>query len=615
MADHLKYIDYLKGEKDILRSLTDQLPIGIYRTSVDGKILYANPALAKMLEYTLDEIYKVSVLDLYSDQTERLISRDFNKSGTKNTISKQLKFKTKSGRIITVNDITNIIKNEKGEVVYFDGSLEDITKKIVAEKALKESEARYKTLTDITVEGIIIHKGGIIVDANPSAQKITGYNFELVKGKSILDFIHPSSLDFVKSKLNTNFSGSFEVKIICANKSSIDIEIEAKNVVIDGEVNKVVAFRDISERKQIEKEILQLSTAITQSPVSVVITDLDGNIEYVNQKFTDVTGYTYEEAIGKNPRILKTEHTVPEDYKELWETISSGKIWRGEFLNKRKDGTHYWELASISPIIDEKGNIIKYIAIKEDITERKKTENALIKSEKELTQANATKNMFFSVIAHDLIGPIGNFGQLLNLLKENFNDISNNEKLDYINLLLRFSSKTNNLLEDLLLWARIQMNTLDFSVKTVNLKALIENSIGIVKEKASEKNIEIKTLVDDINIDLNKESIKTIIRNLLSNAIKFSHKNSQIEINSRLLQDNNTIEISIKDKGVGITKKNIDKLFKIEASFSTYGTEKEKGTGLGLILCKELVEKNSGAIWVESKENEGSTFFFTLPLK
>ncbi|MCK5171049.1 MAG: PAS domain S-box protein, partial [Bacteroidales bacterium] len=351
----------------------------------------------------------------------------------------------------------------------------DITKKIVAEKALKESEARYKTLTDITVEGIFIHKEGIIVDANPSAQKITGYNFELVKGKSILDFIHPNSLDFVKSKLNTNFSGSFEVKIVCANKSSIDIEIEAKNVLIDGEVNRVVAFRDISERKNIEKEILQLSTAITQSPVSVVITNLDGDIEYVNRKFTDVTGYTYEEAIGKNPRILKTEHTVSGDYKEMWETISSGKIWRGEFLNKRKDGTHYWELASISPIIDEKGNIIKYLAIKEDITERKKTLDALKKSEKELTQANATKNMFFSVIAHDLKGPIGNFGQLLSLLKENFNDISNDEKLDYINLLVGLSSKTHNLLEDLLLWARIQMNTLDFSVKTVNLKTLIES--------------------------------------------------------------------------------------------------------------------------------------------
>lgn len=615
MADHLKYIDHLNGEKNILRSLTDQLPIGIYRTSVDGKILYANSALAKMLEYSLDEIYKISAFDLYADKKERLTKNDFNKSDKKNTISKQLKFKTKSGRIITVNDITNIIQNEKGEVVYFDGSLEDITVKIEDKQALIESQERYKILTDLTIEGIIIHDNGIIIDTNASAQKMTGYDAEFLKGKSIYDFIHPNSVELSKKNVAIKFVGIFELEIIRKDKTSFIAEVEAKNVVINKKEVRAVALRDITKRKINEKEILQLSTAVTQSPASVVITDLNGDIEYVNQKFTDVTGYTYDEAIGKNPRILKTEHTVSEDYKELWETITSGKIWRGEFLNKRKDGTHYWELASITPIIDEDGNIIKYLAVKEDITERKKIEDALIKSEKELTQVNATKNMFFSVIAHDLIGPIGNFTQLLNLLKENFNDISNNEKLDYINLLMRLSSKTNNLLEDLLLWARIQMNTVDFSINKVNLKTLIKNSSEIVKEKANEKNIEIKTLVDDINIDINEESIKTVIRNLLSNSIKFSHKNSQIEINSRLLQDNNTIEISIKDKGIGITKKNIDKLFKIETSFSTFGTEKEKGTGLGLILCKELIEKNNGKIWVESKENEGSTFFFTLPLK
>ena len=615
MADHLKYIDHLNGEKNILRSLTDQLPIGIYRTSVDGKILYANSALAKMLEYSLEEIYKISAFDLYADKKERLTKNDFNKSDKKNTISKQLKFKTKSGRIITVNDITNIIQNEKGEVVYFDGSLEDITVKIEDKQALIESQERYKILTDLTIEGIIIHDNGIIIDTNASAQKMTGYDAEFLKGKSIYDFIHPNSVELSKKNVAIKFVGIFELEIIRKDKTSFIAEVEAKNVVINKKEVRAVALRDITKRKINEKEILQLSTAVTQSPASVVITDLNGDIEYVNQKFTDVTGYTYDEAIGKNPRILKTEHTVSEDYKELWETITSGKIWRGEFLNKRKDGTHYWELASITPIIDEDGNIIKYLAVKEDITERKKIEDALIKSEKELTQVNATKNMFFSVIAHDLIGPIGNFTQLLNLLKENFNDISNNEKLDYINLLMRLSSKTNNLLEDLLLWARIQMNTVDFSINKVNLKTLIKNSSEIVKEKANEKNIEIKTLVDDINIDINEESIKTVIRNLLSNSIKFSHKNSQIEINSRLLQDNNTIEISIKDKGIGITKKNIDKLFKIETSFSTFGTEKEKGTGLGLILCKELIEKNNGKIWVESKENEGSTFFFTLPLK
>ncbi|MCD4833346.1 MAG: PAS domain-containing sensor histidine kinase [Bacteroidales bacterium] len=613
MSDHPKYSDYINREKDTVSHLTDHLPVGIYRTTLDGKIIYANTALANMLEYSIEEIINISVKDLYVISKEResqlkLLTK------TSNTSCQEISLKTKSGNTIIARDTMTTVKDASGNIIYFDGILEDISEKKKAEEALKESQARYKILANLTIEGIIIHDNGIIIDTNPAIQKMTGYDADYLIGTNVFKFIHPDSQKLAKENLERQYSGIYELTIIRKNKSTFIAEIEVKNVLIDNKEYRVVALRDVTKRKNIEKEILSLSTAITQSPASVVITNLDGNIEYVNQKFTDVTGYTYDEAIGKNPRILKTEHTVSGDYKELWETISSGKIWRGEFLNKRKDGTNYWELASISPIIDKKGNIIKYLAIKEDITERKKTEDALIKSEKELSQANATKNMFFSVIAHDLKGPIGSFMQLLSLLKENFNDISNNEKLDYLNILTRLSSKTNSLLEDLLLWAQIQMNTLEFSIKSINLRTLAKNSIEIVEEKAREKNIEIKTQINDINVDINADSIKTVMRNLLSNSIKFSHKNSQIEINSKILKNSNTIEISIKDKGVGISEENIDKLFKIETSFSTYGTEKEKGTGLGLILCKELVEKNGGTIRVESEEDSGSTFFFTLLL-
>ncbi|MCK5170349.1 MAG: PAS domain S-box protein, partial [Bacteroidales bacterium] len=527
MSDPTKNSDYLNQEKGTVIHLTDHLPVGIYRTTVDGKIIYANLALANMLEYSSEEIINISVKDLYVTSKERE-SQIKLLTKISNTSCQEISLKTKSGNIIVARDTMTTVKDADGNILYFDGILEDISEKKKAEEALKESQARYKILTDLTIEGIIIHDNGIIVDTNPSIQKMTGYAAEYLKGKSVFEFIHPDSQKLVKENLEKQYSGTYELTIIRKDKSTFIAEVEVKNVLIENREYRVVAVRDATKRKNIEKEILQLSTAITQSPASVVITDLDGNIEYVNQKFTDITGYTYDEAIGQNPKILKTEHTPSEDYKEMWETISSGGIWRGEFLNKRKDGTLYWELASVSPIIDKDGTIIKYLAIKEDITERKKTEDALIKSEMELSQANATKNMFFSVIAHDLKGPIGSFMQLLNLLKENFNDISNDEKLNYLNIIISLSSKTNNLLEDLLLWARIQMNTLDFSIKTVNIKTLIQNSIGIVEEKASEKNIEIKTQLDDINVDINEASIKTVIRNLLSNSIKFSHKNSQI---------------------------------------------------------------------------------------
>ena len=234
----------------------------------------------------------------------------------------------------------------------------------------------------------------------------------------------------------------------------------------------------------------------------------------------------------------------------MWEIISKGGTWRGEFLNKKKDGTIYWELASISPIIDESGKIIRYLAVKENITERKQTEEALIKSEKELSESNATKNMFFSIMAHDLKGPIGSFLQLLNLFKANFNDISNDEKLDYINILIGLSSKTNNLLEDLLIWARIQMNTIEYKLNRVNLDSIINKSIHIVEEKAKEKKITIDSKIDSsLQVLANEDSVHTIIRNLLSNAIKFSHKDSVVNISSTV--KDNIVEISVNDNGVG----------------------------------------------------------------
>lgn len=497
MADHLKYINYLRGEKDIVRSLTDQLPIGIYRTSFDGKILYANPTLAKMLEYDLGELYKLNSKELFIKKEQRDKEIQSLLQTPDDKVTQELHLKTKSGKTIIAKDIVNVIRNRKGNIKYFDGVLEDIT-----------------------------------------------------------------------------------------------------------------------STRNAEQEILKLSTAVTQSPVSIILTDLKGNIEYVNPKFTDVTGYAASEVIGKNPRILKTEHTASDSYKEMWEIISSGGTWRGEFLNKHKDGTNYWELASISPIIDNQGNTIQYLAIKEDITERKAIQDALIKSELELKQANATKNMFFSIMAHDLKGPIGSFYQLLSLYKDNFNELSKDEKLDYVNILLGLSGKTNNLLEDILLWARIQMNTLEFETGNYSLNNIITETIYLLKERCSEKDI---TIISDVNneidVNVNRDSVKTILRNLLSNAIKFSPRKSKIKISAKLTNNKEFIQISIQDKGVGIPKENIDKLFKIESTFTTYGTEKEKGTGLGLILCKELVKKNGGEIRVESKEDIGSTFHFTIPIK
>lgn len=737
----------LKQSESKYRTLTNQLPVGIYRTTPEGKILFANKSLASMLEYKKDEIYKINASELYAEIEERNAEIASISDVPDIFATKEIKLKTKSGKIIIVNDSVRIIRDENGKALYYDGVLEDISARKETEKALRlneekyryiaenvndyiwtmdknfqvtfispsikgvlgftadevmkmslnfleteglknvkqvlaerrdkvtkgiidntqrffefktthkngsevwiemstnpvynednefagligvnrditerkkaqeklnESQARFKILTEMTIEGIVIHDSGTIIDTNPSLQKMLGATGDYLKGRSIFEFIKSRSQEITLQRIESKSTGTYEAILFRLDKTTFPAELEAKNVIIDNKKLRVVAVRDITERKISEKEILKLSTAVTQSPASIVITDLKGNIEYVNPQFTKITGYGSSEALGKNPRILKSGYTSHEEYDKLWKTITSGGMWKGEFHNRKKDGTLYWELATISPIIDETGKIIQYIGVKEDITARKEAEDALKLSEKELKHANATKDLFFSIIAHDLKGPIGNFVQFLELITVKANDYTESEKEDIIKTLYDLSIKTNDLLEDLLLWSRIQMNKIDLTPEKNNLLRIANSSIAIVKENAKKKNIEIINLIDEnTEFFANDTAVKTILRNLLSNAIKFSHRQSKVTLKSTpYLNDNNFIEVTISDNGVGISKETIEKLFRIETNVTTYGTEKEKGTGLGLILCRELVEKNGGRIWVESIENEGSTFHFTIP--
>jgi len=182
---------------------------------------------------------------------------------------------------------------------------------------------------------------------------------------------------------------------------------------------------EISDRIKIELELRKLARAINNSPASVVITNTEGIIEYVNPKFTQVTGYTHDEAIGKNPRILKSGKQTQAFYKHLWDTISSGKDWRGEFCNRKKNGDFYWESASIAPVLDEKENVTHYVAVKEDITEQRAARKALEKTKDELEEysrkiqdSNNMKDLLLDIITHDLKNPAGAINGLTGLLLE-----------------------------------------------------------------------------------------------------------------------------------------------------------------------------------------------------
>ena len=246
------------------------------------------------------------------------------------------------------------------------------------------------------------------------------------------------------------------------------------------------------------------------------------------------------------------------------------------------------------------------VGVIHDITERKKTENSL----KELI---ATRDKLFSIIAHDLRSPFNSIIGFSELLKENSNDILLEDSEQYIKIINSAAKNTLILLDNLLNWAKSQTGQLSFNPEKILFSEVAQEIITLSKSIAKSKNIALEcSCTDNLEIFVDVNMLNTVLRNLISNAIKFTNVGGHVKVNAALKQDH--VEITISDNGIGIPKEKCNELFSIASNTTTPGTADENGSGLGLVLCKEFIQKNNGDIWVESEENKGSNFIFTLPI-
>jgi len=254
------------------------------------------------------------------------------------------------------------------------------------------------------------------------------------------------------------------------------------------------------------------------------------------------------------------------------------------------------------------------------INEKRKLETNVLErtaeialQKEKLEELNAEKDKFFSILAHDLKNPFSNLYSMSELISGNYNDLEEAEKVKMLQSINKSAEFIYNLLENLLTWSKSQSGRIEYNPTTFNLTGLIQVNINLHKVPAEAKGVILQTsLRDDIQAYGDREMINTVLRNLINNAVKFTDKGAvEIFVNKQ----DEYIEVQVKDEGVGISPENLQKLFHIDVKFKSKGTKGETGTGLGLILCKEFVEKNGGKIRVESKEGEGTSFFFTIPVK
>ena len=399
------------------------------------------------------------------------------------------------------------------------------------------------------------------------------------------------------------------VIILNKSKQEVFVRIKSCQIYFQDEKSLAIFVQDMRERKRLEERMDKLSWIVENSPSSAVITDVNGNIVYVNQKFTQITGYTKEELIGQNPRILKSGHTPPEHYKKLWETICAGNEWRGEFYNKKKNGELYWEFASISAIKNAKGKITHFLAVKEEITRLKEIQQALQKAKDTAEAASRAKSEFLASMSHEIRTPMNAVIGMADLLWETS---LTDEQKQYVQVFRSAGESLLMLINDILDLAKIESGHLTLEKIDFNLNEVIEKTGEVMALRAHEKGLELAChVMPDVPKALIGDPfrLKQILLNLVGNAIKFTH---QGEVILRVEKEKEGfLKFSISDTGIGISAEKVEQMFEsfVQADSST--TRNYGGTGLGLSISKKVVEAMQGKIWVESQPGKGSTFYFT----
>lgn len=483
------------------------------------------------------------------------------------------------------------------------------------EKALRESEEKYRTIVHTAKEGIwILNDQHTTTFVNEVIAEMLGYSMEEILNKSLFSFMSEESQRVVKAHLNRRQNGIIEQHYLkfFRNKGR-ELWTIFSSRPLYGKTGKylgaMATIIDITERKLAEAQIRKLSMAVEQATSLIIITDTDGHIDYVNAKFTEVTGYAKEEVMGKNPRILKSNQTPKSVYEDLWKVIANGGEWHGELHNRKKNGESYWARASISPIKNSDGIVTHYLAVQEDTTDRKMAEHALQNYAKELERSNEELQQFAYVASHDLQEPLRMIASYLTLLENRYSGQLDDDAHEFIGYAVNGAKRMKELIRDLLQFSKIGTHGNPFTdtdCEEILKKTLHNLEVSIIENQTSITHDPLPVIHSD------PVQVSQLFQNLISNSIKFRSSNPPAIHISADKKDNDWV-FSVKDNGIGIEKEYAKRIFTIFQRL--HSDSKYPGTGIGLALCKKIVERHGGRIWFESRSGGGSVFYFTMPSK
>ncbi len=489
-----------------------------------------------------------------------------------------------------------------------------------AAEAQRAYEQRFRqTLEDIGLAALMIDPKGRLTFCNHYLLELTGWRREEVIGSEWIErFVPEEQKDVVRGvlerlALHGQFPPQFEGEV-CTRQGERRL-IAWNNTLArdaDGRMLGLTAIgEDITERRRVEEQVRKLSQAVEQSPAIVQITDQTGAIEYVNPKFTEVTGYRFDEVLGRNPRLLKSGEMAPREYQKMWQALADGGEWRGEFHNRRKDGSLYWEAAVISALRDADGKITHYLAVKEDITERKRLQQEVDARNRELarSQALAAMGQMATMLAHDLRNPLSSIKMAVQILGK---QARSEEEKELTSIGQEQVHYMEDIITDMLTFSRPG----ELNASWLSADKLIEGVIGTVRRRIAEYGVELKVAcppgLPTFPGDASK--LRQLLANLLVNALQATATRPQgtrhvrVAADLELEPDGRQMRIEVCDNGEGIAPEIRDRLF--EPFFTT----RTKGTGLGLAIVRQIAELHGGRVQLSENQPGGTCVVLTLPL-
>jgi PAS domain S-box-containing protein len=618
MSEELKIVQSsLESTSNKYLELYNFAPLGYFTISDEGEIIELNIRGANMLGSDKPHLRKHKLSEFVSESSGAVFDqflRNLFVNRTKESCEVAISTEGKPPMYVQLSG--SVYENEEQCLI----TAIDLTERNKAEAALREREERYRTLIENMGEGVgYLDDKETFIFANAAAEKIFGAGECELIGKSLNNFLSGESFEIVKNETAKRIRGKssvYELKIFRKDGSSRDILVTATPSV-DGEKYKGTfgIFRDITERKRLA-EALQVSEekyrvifenvqdVFYQTNLSGIILEISPSVKYFSE-------FNRDELIGSP---VSSIYDDPDDRAILLNEISkTGELRDYGLRLKTRTGKVRHVSINARIITDSSGTPTHINGAIRDITDRKLAEAEIKMKNEELLKINAEKDKFFSIISHDLRGPFNGFLGLTQILAENLQNLTIKEIQEFSINMRNSASNLFALLENLLEWSKLQRGLISLEPEEFTLSKRVASNVESVRNAFNKKMITINcdipanlTAIADVPI------FNSVMRNILYNALKFTPQGGNVIVTAKAVADN-SVEISISDTGIGMNQKIIDNLFRLEKQSNRQGTDGEPSTGLGLVICKDFIEKHGGRIWVDSEEGKGSTFYFTLP--